>query len=257
MTNRSAIDRYSRQILFSRIGKAGQAKLWKSRVVIIGCGGLGCNIAGLLVRAGVGNLRIIDRDVVEYHNLPRQVLYDEADVKAGLPKAIAAERHLKQINSTALIKSIVADVNSANIERLCSDVDIILDGLDNYGTRFVINDFALKHKIPWVYGGAIMSRGMTMNVIPGETPCFRCVYPVTGYPEAVTCETAGIIGMAPAVVGSLQATEAVKILLGAPEINRDLIVTDIWFGTYDRVKVKKRADCPACHGKYEFLSAVD
>ena len=257
MMDRSLKGRYARQTIFPRIGKAGQTRLLKSRAVIIGCGGLGCNIANLLARAGIGNLRIIDRDSVEYHNLPRQVLFNEADVKAGLPKAIAAERHLRKINSTIQIKGIVADVNSANIEQLCQDADIILDGLDNYATRFLINDFALKYKIPWVYGGAVMSQGMTMNIIPGKTPCFRCLYPVSKTPDAITTETAGIIGPAPAIVGALQATEAMKILLGAPEINRDLIMIDIWADTFDRIKIKKRRGCPACNGNYEFLTAAD
>jgi molybdopterin/thiamine biosynthesis adenylyltransferase len=251
--DRSLRDRYSRQTIFTRIGDVGQARLLESRAVIIGCGALGCNIAGLLARAGLGNIRIIDRDFIEYHNLQRQVLFDEADIKAGLPKAIAAEQHLRKINSTIRVQGIIADVNFSNIEKLCRDADIILDGLDNYETRFLINDFALKYKIPWVYGGAVMSNGMTMNIIPGKTPCFRCIHSVSQTPDALTCETAGVVGSTPAVIGSLQAMEAIKILLGAPEINRDLIIIDVWADTFDRIKIKKRQGCPACNGQYEFL----
>lgn len=247
------IDRYSRQTMFPAIGQEGQVKLSKGNVVIIGCGALGTHVATLLVRAGVGKVRIVDRDFIEYHNLQRQVLFDEEDIKAGLPKAIAAERHLKKVNSSIEIEGIVADANCTNIERFCSGADVILDGLDNFETRLLINDVALKHKIPWVYGGAIASQGMTMTVIPGETPCFRCVSPFLPDPGTTpTCETAGIVGTVPAVIGALQATEAIKMLVGA-EINRELITVDIWKGTFHHLKVVRREDCPACHGKYDFL----
>jgi adenylyltransferase/sulfurtransferase len=239
--------------MFPAIGEEGQVKLSKGNVVIIGCGALGTNIATFLVRAGVGKVRIVDRDFIEYHNLQRQVLFDEEDIKAGLPKAIAAERHLKKVNSSIEIEGIVADANCTNIERFCSGADVILDGLDNFETRLLINDVALKHKIPWVYGGAIASQGMTMTVIPGETPCFRCVSPFLPDPGTTpTCETAGIVGTVPAVIGALQATEAIKMLVGA-EINRELITVDIWKGTFHHLKVVRREDCPACHGKYDFL----
>ncbi len=171
------IDRYSRQTLFFGIGKEGQKRLGDSCVVIVGCGALGTIIATTLVRAGVGKVRIIDRDFIEYHNLQRQVLFDEEDIKNQLPKAVAAERHLKKVNSSIEIEGIVADVNYTNIERFIRGADLILDGLDNFETRFLINDVSLKHKIPWIYGGAISSSGMTMTIIPGETPCFRCFHP--------------------------------------------------------------------------------
>src|SRR3990170_3613879 len=212
------IDRYSRQILFSEIGEVGQKKLGKSAVAIVGCGALGTVIATALVRAGVGKVKIIDRDFIEYHNLQRQVLFNEDDVKAELPKAIAAERYLKKVNSSIEIEGIVADVNYANIERLVSGADIIMDGLDNLETRLLINDVSMKRKIPWVYGGAISSSGMTMSIIPGETPCFRCFWsnPSVGA-QMATCDTAGVIGPAPLIVGSLQAVEAMKILTGSKE----------------------------------------
>jgi len=248
------IDRYSRQILFPKIGKEGQKRLGNSSVVIIGCGGLGTIIATSLVRAGVGKVKIIDRDLIEYHNLQRQVLFDEEDIKSQLPKAIAAERHLKKVNSSVEIEGVVADVHYANVERLVTGADLILDGLDNLETRFLINDVSLKHKIPWVYGGAIAAYGMTMNIIPGEPPCFRCVFPSLSPPGVIpTCDTAGVISPAPFITGSLQSTEAMKILVGAKEINRDMIVIHIWEGTFHRFKISPRPDCPTCQGKYEFL----
>ncbi len=250
------IDRYSRQILFTGIGEEGQKKLGNSYVVIIGCGALGTIIATSLVRAGVGKVRIIDRDFIEYHNLQRQVLFSEEDIKAELPKAIAAEKHLKEVNSSVEIEGVVSDVNYTNIERLVTGADLILDGLDNMETRFLINDVSLKHKIPWVYGGAISSYGMTMNIIPYETPCFRCLSasPIsTGI--ALTCDTAGVISPAPFIIGSLQTAEAMKILVGAKDINRDLITIDAWKDEFNRFKISRRADCPACRGEYQFLEA--
>jgi adenylyltransferase/sulfurtransferase len=223
-------------------------------VLVIGCGALGTIIATSLVRAGVGKVRIIDRDFIEYHNLQRQVLFDEDDIRNGLPKAIAAERHLRKANSSVEIEGIVADVNFTNVERLITGADLILDGLDNFETRFLINDVSLKHKIPWVYGGAISSSGMTMNIIPGETPCFRCLHSTVLSPGVVpTCDTAGVISPAPFIIGSLQTAEAMKILVGVKEINRDLIIIDTWTGSFDRLEITRRQDCPACLGRYEFL----
>ncbi len=248
-------DRYSRQTMFPGIGEEGQAKLGNSRAVVIGCGALGCNIANLLVRAGVGKIKIVDRDFIEYHNLQRQVLFDEDDIRAGLPKAVAAVRHLKKINSTIDIQGIVADVNYTNVEKLCRGADVILDGLDNVETRFLINDVALKHKVPWVYGGAIASSGMTMTIVPGETACFRCISPARikpGTRAARTCETAGIVNTVPTIIGAIQATEALKILVGG-ETSRALTIIDVRGGTLQQLKIKRSADCPACHGKYEFL----
>ena len=248
------IDRYSRQTLFPGIGEEGQRKLGNSSVVIIGCGALGTIIATSLVRGGVGKVRIIDRDFIEYHNLQRQVLFDEEDIKAELPKAIAAERHLRKVNSSVEIEGIVADVNYTNIERLVTGANLILDGLDNLETRFLINDASLKHKIPWVYGGAISSYGMTMNIIPPETPCFRCLQASSiSNGTVLTCDTAGVISPAPFIIGSLQTVEAMKILVGAEEINRDLIMVDVWRGEFSHFKIGRRIDCPACQGRYEFL----
>ncbi len=246
-------NRYSRQTMFPGIGDAGQAKLNRSCAVIIGCGALGSNIATFLARAGVGKIRVVDRDFIEYHNLQRQTLFDEDDIKDQLPKAVAAERHLKKVNSTIDIEGIVADVNYTNIERFCGDADVILDGLDNFECRFLINDFALKQNVPWIYGGAIGSAGMTMTIIPGKTACLRCIIP--DLPDSgtlPTCETAGVLNTAPAVIGSLQATEALKILVNA-EVSRGLTMVDVWKRTFDLSKTECRPDCPTCHGQYDFL----
>jgi molybdopterin/thiamine biosynthesis adenylyltransferase len=254
MLDRNLRNRYSRQTMFPAIGEEGQRKLVDGRAVVVGCGALGGNIANLLVRAGVGDVTVIDRDFIEIHNLQRQVLFDEDDIRNRLPKAVAAERRLKKINSNVKIRGIVADTNATNIESFCRDADVILDGLDNAETRYLINDVSLKLGIPWVYGGAIAANGMTMTIVPGETPCFRCISPPELTLEATeTCETAGVVGTAPAVVAALQATEAMKLLADRDSINRDLILIDVWRNVFDHMTVSKKADCPACGGKYEFL----
>jgi adenylyltransferase/sulfurtransferase len=250
------IDRYSRQVLLPGIGPEGQKRLANSLVALIGCGALGTVIATTLARAGVGRLRIVDRDIVEYHNLQRQVIFDEDDARDQLPKAAAAERHLRKVNSTIEIEGVVADVNYANIEKLIRDANVILDGLDNFETRCLVNDASLKHGIPWIYGGAVSTYGMTMNVIPGQTPCFRCIHPQLPAPGTLpTCDTAGVIATAPFVIGSLQSTEAMKLLVGARDPNRDLVSIDVWTGEYFRYEIERRPDCPTCHGKYDFLEA--
>ena len=253
-TEKQARQRYSRQVMFHGIGEEGQAKLGRGNVAIIGCGALGSNVANLLVRAGVGKVRIIDRDFVESHNLQRQVLFDENDVKDQLPKAIAAKRRLNKINSLVEVESIVADVNVSNVERLCSGMDIILDGLDNLETRYLINDAALKLNIPYVYGVAISSFGMTMTIIPGRTPCFRCVFPDMP-PGGImpTCETDGVLGMAASAISSFEATEAIKILVGNDQLNKDLISLDIWDTSFQRLPIARKESCPACNGSYDFL----
>ena len=243
-------------MIFPAIGLEGQKKLSNSFAVVIGCGALGTVIATGLVRSGIGKIRIIDRDFIEYHNLQRQILFDEDDIKNNLPKAIAAERHLKKVNSTIEIEGKVSDVNHSNIERLVQGADIILDGLDNLETRLLINDVSLKHKIPWVYGGAIASSGMTMNIIPGETACYRCINQreVSGG-QLLTCETAGVLSPAPWIIASLQLAEALKIIVKAKEVSRDLILIDVWNNDFKRLKVVRLEDCTACgQGKYEFLA---
>ncbi len=251
---KQARQRYSRQVMFHGIGEKGQEKLERSSIVIVGCGALGSNAANLLVRAGVGKVRIVDRDFVEYHNLQRQVLFDENDVKEQLPKAIAAKRRLNAINSLIEVEAIVADINVSNMERFCSGVDVILDGLDNLETRYLVNDAALKLGIPYVYGGAISSFGMTMTIIPGRTPCFRCVFPDMLPGGAMpTCETDGVLGTAAAAISSFEATEAIKIMVGSDKLNKDLISLDIWDGSFQRLPITRKEGCPACNGNYEFL----
>lgn len=248
------IDRYSRQIIFPEIGEAGQEKLNRSFAVLIGCGALGSVVANTLVRAGIGRFRIIDRDFIEYHNLQRQFLFTEDDIRNQLPKAIAAERYLKKVNSTIEIEGIVSDANYTNIERLVSGADIIIDGLDNFETRGLINDVSLKLKIPWIYGGAVASSGMTMNIIPGKTPCLRCVHPeVLTEARINTCETAGVISPAPLTIGAIQAAEAIKIIVGAEDINRKLIVVDVWRDRFSSYEIGRNPDCITCNGNYEFL----
>jgi adenylyltransferase/sulfurtransferase len=257
MLNR-ARNRYSRQVMFHGIGEEGQEKLCRSRVVIVGCGALGCNIANLLVRAGVGKVRIIDRDFVEYHNLQRQTLFDEEDVELQIPKAVAARRHLQRINSLVEIEGIVADVNFSNVENCCAGYDLILDGLDNLETRYLINDVSLKLSIPYIYGGAISSLGMSMTIIPGQTPCLRCVFP--NPPPRMTmptCETDGVLGTITATMGAMQATEAMKVLTGSQEVSRDLIMLDMWAMSFERVQTVRNPDCPACNGRYDFLEKRD
>lgn len=246
-------ERYSRQVLF--LGERGQKKLQESSVAIVGCGALGTVIASALVRAGVGRVRIIDRDFIETHNLHRQILFNEEDIKNELPKAIAAEHHLRQINSEVEVEGVVADLNYSNIENLLGDFDLVLDALDNFETRLLINDVTLKHKIPWIYGGVISSLGMTKNFFPGETACFRCTVPNLPEPGMVaTCDTVGVLNTAPMIIGSLQATAAIKILTGGEKIDRDLVVVDVWTREFWRTPDGGfRKDCPACQGKYEFL----
>jgi molybdopterin-synthase adenylyltransferase len=248
------INRYSRQMIFPEIGPAGQAKLKGSFAVLIGCGALGTLIASALVRAGVGKIRIVDRDFIEYHNLQRQIIFDEDDIKNNLPKAIAAERHLKKVNSEIKIEGIAADVNFTNIERFTQGADIILDGLDNFETRLLVNDVSLKHNIPWVYGGAIASQGMTFTILPQRTACYRCIVPgeiASG--QVLTCDTAGVISPAPWIVASMQSAEALKVLVGSDKINPDLMTFDVWNNDFRSLQVAASPDCPACRGQYEFL----
>jgi len=247
-------DRYARQTLFTDIGKEGQKRLGDSCVMFIGCGAVGTVVATSLVRAGVGKVKIIDRDFIEYHNLQNHVLFDEDDINNQLPKAVAAKRHLKKVNSSVEVEGIVANVNYTNIESFVSGANLILDGVDNIETRFLINDVSLKHKIPWIYGEAVASRGMTFDIIPGETPCFQCIFASPfSHGTVYTADTVGVISPASLVVGSLESVEALKVLVGAREINRDHIVVDVWKGTFHRLKISPRSGCPACQGKYEFL----
>jgi adenylyltransferase/sulfurtransferase len=253
--------RYARQVRYAPLGEEGQRRLLASRVLICGCGALGTMAANTLVRAGVGRVRIVDRDFLELNNLQRQTLFDEDDVRADLPKAVAAAAKLRKINSTVEIESIVADVDFTNIESLVAGVDCIVDGTDNFETRFLINDVALKLGIPWVYGGCLGAEGQAMTIVPGETPCLRCLIPEP--PEAgaaPTCDTAGILATIIGVVSSYEAMEAIKILSGHREtISRALTVIDMWENRVRQVKLdalRESGDCPACRGEYSWLAGA-
>src|SRR5438270_4561848 len=204
-------DRYSRQVLFPGIGQEGQAMLAKGRVAIIGCGASGACVSGLLARARVGHLKIIDRDYVEPSNLQRQSLFDEADAAESLPKAVAAARKIAGFNSEVQTTPVVADLTPENIESHLANADLILDATDNFETRYVVNDFAVKHSKPWVYAAAVAAYAVTMNVIPGETACLVCVFPAPPEGTNETCDTAGILNSAVNLIGSIQATEAIKL----------------------------------------------
>ncbi|MFC3843244.1 MULTISPECIES: ThiF family adenylyltransferase [Paenibacillus] len=250
--------RYSRQVLFSPIGLEGQRKLIGSRVAIVGMGALGTVLANHMVRAGVGYVRLIDRDFVEASNLQRQMLYDEEDAATMTPKAIAAAKRLQLVNSLVTIEPHVMDLNATNAEDLLGDVDLILDGTDNFSVRFLINDVSIKLGIPWIYGGAVASRGVSLTILPGQTPCLRCLFtqaPAAGTTE--TCDTAGVIGGIIHVVASFQATEALKLLVGATEqLNLRMQQWDLWFNQHSAINVTGalKADCPACSNKhYDYL----
>ena len=257
------LDRYSRQMRFPGMDKAGQQKLLASRVTLCGCGALGTVLANVLVRAGVGFIRVVDRDFVEPSNLQRQVLFDESDVANNLPKAEAAATKMRQINSTVTVEPVVADIDRTNIEDLTRDADLILDGSDNFEVRYLINDVAVKLGKPWVYGGAVGSQGMSMTIIPGETPCLRCVFEAAPNPGDVgTCETAGVLAPTVNIVASYQATEALKILSGnVAAINRELLEIDVWENVNRRRKVAplkgRKGECPCCAKRqFEWLDGA-
>ena len=241
--------RYSRQVLFEEIGSQGQARLMASKAVLVGCGALGTVQASLLVRAGVGTLRIIDRDFVEESNLQRQILFDEEDVRAVLPKAAAAEAKLRAVNSLVRVEGVVEDVNAASIARLLDGFDLILDATDNFDARFLLNDYAVKTGRPWIYGACVGSYGLTFPVLPGETACLRCVFESAPPPGlSPTCDTAGVLGPIVGMIASLQAAEALKILSGrADRVSRKMAVLDVWEGRQDLVDLPRRdPDCPCC-----------
>jgi adenylyltransferase/sulfurtransferase len=254
-------DRYSRQILFDGIGEEGQARLLQSRALIIGCGALGSAQAEALARAGVGKLRIADRDFVESSNLQRQTMFTEADAGERLPKAVACANHLGEINSEITVEPEVVDVNHSNIERLIRDCDVVLDGTDNFSTRYLINDACVKHRVTWIYGAAVGSYGVTMTIRPYQSACLRCVFPEAPRPaSAPTCDTAGVIMPIISVVAAVQVTEALKLLTGNSEsLHQTLMQFDVWRNEWRRIGVGERAeDCPTCGlGRFETLEADD
>ncbi len=253
MTSLEQDDRYSRQVLFRGIGAEGQGRLTASRIAIVGCGATGSAFASLLARAGVGTIRIIDRDYVEPSNLQRQSLFDEADAAESLPKAIAAARKILAFNSQIVIEPHVADLTPANVGVLLENIRLILDGTDNFETRYLVNDFAVKNSIPWIYTAAVGSYGVTLNVLPGETACLACIFADPPQGTFETCETAGILNSAVNLAASIAATEAVKLLVGAgDQLRRTLLSFDVWRNERAEVAADKpRAGCRTC-GEHEF-----
>ncbi len=240
------LERYSRQILFSGIGLSGQLKLLDARLAIVGCGALGSFLAGALARAGVGHIRIIDRDYVELSNLQRQWLFTEDDAVRGLPKAIAAARELSGINSSIEVEPVVADVTADNIEEWMSGVMLILDGTDNFETRYLVNEYAVSRGLPWVYGAAVGSYGLAMAIVPGKTACLQCVYPEPPSGPQATCETEGVLGPITAIVASLQASEALRFLCSG-ETTGKLTTVDTWSGSVRQIEQPDRdPECAAC-----------
>jgi len=247
-------ERYSRQTLFKEIGPAGQKKLAQSRLVIVGCGATGSAVASLLARSGVGTLRIVDRDYVESSNLQRQSLFDEHDARESVPKAVAAARQIARFNSQIVVEPHVADLTPENADRLLGGADLILDGTDNFETRYLINDYAVKNSAAWIYAAAVGSYAVTMNILPGETACLACVFPDAPRGTIETCETAGILNSAVNLVASWAATEALKFLVGArSEMRRSLLSWDIWRNEHAEVSAgRPRAGCRTC-GERNFV----
>jgi adenylyltransferase/sulfurtransferase len=254
------LDRYSRQTLLPEIGQEGQRKLLSSTVAIVGCGALGTAIASGLARAGVGHIKIVDRDYVELSNLQRQTLFDETDIAQGLPKAVAAVEKLRKVNSDIYLEPLVTDLNPFNVERILSDVDLVADGTDNFEARFLINDTCLKHNVPWVYGAVIATYGVTTSFVPGHTACLRCMLRDQPPPGAVpTCDTVGVLGAAASVIGALEVSQALKLLLDSDEASwGHLTHVDVWTGEWFRIELERDSECPACGlGRYEFLEAKE
>jgi molybdopterin-synthase adenylyltransferase len=247
-------DRYSRQVLFPGIGPQGQARLAQGRIAIVGCGATGACVSGLLARAGVGRLLIIDRDYVEPSNLQRQSLFDEADAAESLPKAVAAARKIAAFNSDVQVQAEVADLTPDNIEALLGDATLVLDATDNFETRYLINDFAVKHGKPWIYAAAVAAYAVTMNIIPGETACLACMFPAPPEGTVETCDTAGILNSAVNLVGSIQATEAIKFLVGTKDkLRRTLLSFDVWSNEQAEIAAARpRPGCQTCE-KREFI----
>lgn len=253
------MDRYARQMILPEVGREAQERLAGARTAVIGCGALGTVVCNHLVRAGVGYVRIIDRDYIELNNLQRQILFDEDDIAQGLPKAVAAAAKLRRVNSQVTVEPLVTDINPRNVEEMIRDVDLVLDGTDNFETRFLVNDACIKHRIPWIYAGVISTYGMTMAIIPHRTPCLRCLMaemPPAG--STPTCDTVGVLSTAVDIVASLEVTEGLKWLMGREEeMHKQLIFINAWTVELQRLSVNKRAGaCPVCEkGRFDFLEA--
>ena len=252
-------ERYSRQVLFAGIGAEGQQRLLESRVAIVGCGATGSALASLLARAGVGSLRIIDRDYVEASNLQRQMLFDETDASESVPKAIAASRKIAQFNSQVVAEPRVSDLTPENADQLLGGIQLILDGTDNFETRYLINDYAVKNSLHWIYVAAVGSYALTMNIVPGETACLSCLFPEAPAGVVETCDTAGILNSAVNLAASIAATEALKLLTGArQQLRTTLLSHDLWRNQRAEVAADKaRPDCRTCgHKNFVHLSGA-
>jgi molybdopterin/thiamine biosynthesis adenylyltransferase len=244
-------EKYSRQILFSGIGADGQQKLVAASAALVGCGALGTVVANLLVRAGLGRLRIVDRDFVELSNLQRQTLFEEADARESLPKAVAAERRLRVTNSDARVEAIVSDLVPENAQELLGGFDLIIDGTDNFETRFLLNDAAISLNTPWIYAAAVGSYGVTLTIRPGHTACLACLLEGREKPFNLatedTCDTAGILNAAAGVIASIEAAEAIKLLIRKPETSHGRLVScDVWTGKFQSIRISRNPDCRAC-----------
>jgi len=250
------MNRYARQELFAGIGTDGQRRIRSSRVLVIGCGALGSSLAEVMVRAGVATLTIVDRDLVEESNLQRQALFEQADADAALPKAVAAERHLRRLNPDVTVTGIVADVETRNAAELIAGADLVLDGTDNFETRFLVNDVCLAAGIPWIYGACVGAYGLALAIRPRISPCLRCVLedlPAPG--SSPTCDTVGVIAPIARVVAGIQSAEALKILAGQTSaLLPGIVAVDLWKGTFDVFDLRDQApSCPACRdGRYDF-----
>ena len=256
-------EKYSRQILFSGMGEAAQEKILRASAVLVGCGALGTAVAGLLVRSGLGRLRIIDRDFIEPSNLQRQTLFEEADAREALPKAVAAERRLRAVNSSVEVEGIIADLAPQNALQLLSGFPLILDGTDNFQTRFLINDVAVSMGVPWIYAAVVGSYGVTITIRPGETACLACMLEggsehdgMFALGDEPTCDTAGVLGTAANLIASIESTEAIKILSGQPNaLHGRLISCDVWQGKFQSIRVERNSACRACvRREFSFLA---
>jgi len=257
VVHKNELTRYLRQTIFPGIGQQGQQKLLAARVVVAGCGATGTTIANHLARAGVGQLTIVDRDFIELNNLQRQLLFDEQDLAENLPKAVAAERKLRAINSGIEVHGLVSDINAENIEALIEGASVVMDGTDNFETRYVLNDACVKHNIPWIYTGAVATYGMSQTIIPNETACLRCLFEEVPAPgTTATCDTAGVVGAVVGAVASISAGEAIKLIVGQGELNRGIIHFDVWYNTFEQFGAGgPRSNCPTCQERnFEFLN---
>lgn len=258
--NREQREKYSRQILFSGIGEAGQERLLASSAVLVGCGAMGSVVAGLLARGGVGRLRIIDRDFVEPSNLQRQTLFTEADSRESLPKAVAAERNLRAMNADVHVEPVVCDLTPRNAREMMSGFPLILDGTDNFETRLLVNDAAVAFGIPWIYAAAVGSYGVTLTILPGETACLACLLEGQNGKVAAeeTCDTAGVLGSAVSVVASIEAGEAIKLLSGNTDaLHHRLISCDVWSGRFQSIRVPRDPDCRVCvRREFDYLEGA-